>query len=72
MTLPNSGLSLQFATGLHDYYDGCYRFPQCYWVDFLFNVSIGSLNPDIVIPFTFDDYLNGRDGVIDYIVSLHS
>jgi hypothetical protein len=71
MTLPNSGLRLQLATGLHDYHAGCYEFPQCYWLDFFFNVSVGSLNPDIVIPFTFDDYYNGRDAVIDYIVNAH-
>jgi hypothetical protein len=68
LTLPNSQLSMQFATGLHDYEDGCYEFPHGYWLDFLFNVSVGSLAPEITISFAFDDYVLGKDAAINFIL----
>lgn len=68
LTLPNSQLGTQFATGLHDYDDGCYEFPNCYWLDFLFNVSVGSLAPEMIIPFTFEDYVLGKDAAINFIL----
>jgi hypothetical protein len=71
LTLPNSQLNLQFATGLHDYADGCYEFPNCYWLDFFLNVSVGSLSPEITIPFTFEDYIMGEDPVINFIREKH-
>jgi hypothetical protein len=71
MVLPNSQLGLQLATGLHDYHDGCYQFPECYWLDFFVNVSVGSLSPEITIPFTFEDYVRGEDAAINYILEKH-
>jgi hypothetical protein len=68
LVLPNSQLGMQLATGLHDYYDGCYEFPNCYWLDFFFNVSVGSLSPEITIPFTFEDYVRGEDAAINFIL----
>lgn len=71
LTLPNSQLDLQLATGLHDYADGCYEFPNCYWLDFFVNVSVGSLSPEIVVPFTFEDYVFGEDAAINFILDTH-
>ncbi len=71
LTLPNSQLTMQFATGLHDYKDGCSEFPNCYWLDFFYNVSVGSLSPEFTIPFTFDDYVAGQDAAINYILETH-
>ena len=71
LTLPNSQLTMQFATGLHDYADGCYEFPNCYWLDFFHNVSVGSLSPEITIPFTFDEYVSGQDAAINFILETH-
>jgi len=68
LTLPNSQLTMQFATGLHDYKNGCFEFPTCYWLDFFFNVSVGSLSPEITIPFTFEDYVMGQDAAINFIL----
>jgi hypothetical protein len=62
---------MQFATGLHDYAGGCYEFPNCYWLDFFHNVSVGSLSPEITIPFTFDDYVSGQDAAINFILETH-
>lgn len=72
LTLPNSQLDLQLATGLHDYQNGCHQFPECYWLDFFMNVSVGSLSPDITIPFTFEAYVMGQDAAMNHILEAHS
>lgn len=71
LTLPNSQLDMQLATGLHDYQNGCHRFPECYWLDFFMNVSAGSLSPDVVIPATFTDYVSGKDAAMHAILERH-
>lgn len=50
----------------------CYEFPNCYWLDFFFNVSVGALSPEINIPFTFKDYISGQDATINFIIETHS
>ena len=67
MGLPNSRLGMSLATGLHDYANGCYEFPNCYWLDFFYNVAVGSLSPDVYIPYTFEDYLQGKDAAVEYV-----
>lgn len=72
LTLPNSQLDMQLATGLHDYKNGCHQFPDCYWLDFFMNVSVGSLSPEITIPFTFEAYVMGQDAAMNHILEAHS
>lgn len=72
LTLPNSQLDMQLATGLHDYEHGCHQFPECYWLDFFMNVSVGSLSPDSTIPFTFEAYVMGQDAAMNHILEAHS
>lgn len=68
LILPNSQLELQLATGLHDYANGCHAFPECYWLDFIYNVAVGDLSPEVSIPFTFEDYVKGRDSAIEFVI----
>jgi hypothetical protein len=63
--LPNSGLSLGFATGLHDYSGSCFGEPGCFWTFFLHPVSVESLDPDIRVNYTIADYLALRDPALD-------
>jgi len=72
LTLPNSQLHMQLATGLHDYQNGCHQFPECYWLDFFMNVTVGSLSPEIAIPFTFEAYATGHDAAMNHILEAHS
>jgi hypothetical protein len=65
--LPNSGIGMTFATGLHDVADGCWE-RACYWSDFFYNVAAGSLDPDIVVDPTFAEYAAGRDMVLETIL----
>ena len=68
MMLPNSKLRMTLATGLHDYENGCYDISRCFWPDFFKNVAVGSLSPDITIPFAFQDYVAGEDAAMTYIL----
>jgi hypothetical protein len=65
MTLPNSKLDVGFATGLHDYTHPCWRERGCFWTMFFFPMHLTTLDPDIRVPYTFDDYLALRDPVLD-------
>jgi hypothetical protein len=70
MTLPNSGLNMTLATGLHDYAGGCWTLPNCYWLDFFNNVAIGSLDPDVEVAFSFADYAAGVDAVMEVVYEM--
>jgi hypothetical protein len=66
MTLPNSGIMLHYATGLHDYTKSCRGEPGCYWLMYFYPMHVKTLAPDVAIPYTFADYLALRDPVLDY------
>jgi hypothetical protein len=61
LNLPHSGLSIGFATGLHDYSKSCFGEPGCFWTMYLFPMHVGSLDPDIRLPYNFGDYVGLRD-----------
>ena len=61
LTLPHSGLVIRFATGLHDYSRSCFGEPGCFWTMYFFPMRVQSLDPDIRVPYTFDDYVSLRD-----------
>ncbi|HEX8783841.1 MAG TPA: hypothetical protein VF764_10750, partial [Steroidobacteraceae bacterium] len=61
LTLPNSGIILHFATGLHDYTRSCLGEPGCYWIMRLFPMQVRTLAPDVTVPYTFADYCALRD-----------
>lgn len=68
VSLPNnSKIQWTYSAAKHDLENGC-NSPECYWWYFEnSNPSIGELRPDIYIPFTFYDYINGRDAILDKI-----
>jgi hypothetical protein len=61
LTLPNSGLVIRFATGLHDYSQSCFGERSCFWVMYFYPMHVQSLAPDILVPYNFDDYVGLRD-----------
>ena len=63
-TLPNSKLMLQFATGLHDYARPCWHESGCFWVLWFFPTGVANLDPDVRVPYTFDDYVHLRDPLL--------
>jgi hypothetical protein len=65
MQLPNSGLLIGFATGLHDYSKSCFGEHGCFWTMYLYPMHVESLGPDIRLPYNFDDYVGLRDPVLE-------
>jgi hypothetical protein len=70
MTLPNSKLDIGFATGLHDYTHPCWRERGCFWTMFFFPMRLATLEPDIPVRYTFDDYVALRDPMLDRALTL--
>lgn len=65
MKLPNSGLVMGFATGLHDYSKSCFGERGCFWTMYLYPMHVQSLGPDIRSPYNFDDYVSLRDPALE-------
>lgn len=65
LKLPNSGLAIGFATGLHDYSKSCFGDHGCFWTMYLYPMHVQSLDPDIPLPYNFDDYVGLRDPVLE-------
>lgn len=63
--LPNARLALRYSTGLHDYSRPCRGEPGCFWVLHFFPMQVASLEPDLRVDYTFDDYLALRDPVLE-------
>lgn len=68
MTLPNSQIHVNYATGMHDYMHPCWGQSGCFWPTFFFPTHVKSLAPDVMIPYTFADYRALRDPVMDYLL----
>lgn len=70
-TLPHSGFGISFATGYHDWVNGCMgRHPFCYDGNEGWENPIESLDPEVLVPLTFDDYVKGHDPVLA-VVNAH-
>jgi hypothetical protein len=69
LTLPNSEIGMSYATGLHDYLHGCHWFGPCYWVDWLFPISVPTLDPNLAAPLTFASVAAGRDPAMEAIAT---
>ena len=69
LTLPNSKLVLRYSTGLHDYSRSCRGEPGCFWVLYFFPMQVASLEPDLRVDYTFDDYLALRDPVLERVLA---
>ncbi|HEX9158919.1 MAG TPA: hypothetical protein VF835_01725, partial [Rhizomicrobium sp.] len=69
-SLPNSGFSLSFETGKHDYAHPCDDWRNCYWVNWFYPVRVKTLAPDIAVPARFSDWYEGRDPAFETAVAL--
>lgn len=65
LPLPNSGIQVQYASGYHDWANGCGGHPECFWGSAAFAKPEVSLEPEIKVSMTFDDYVSGRDTVLE-------
>lgn len=65
--LPNSGYSINYATGYHDWEAGCKGEPYCYTMNEMHEVPAGILAPEIALPQDFENYRRGEDVVMNWI-----
>jgi len=63
MVLPNSRIHVHTATAYHDWAHGC-RSMKCYWPNFWYDVAVGTIDPDVRVPWDFADYRRGVDPVL--------
>ena len=68
-TLPNSGIGMSYATGLHDYRHGCRWFGPCYWVNWIYPITVPTLDPEISAPLSFAMIVAGIDPAMEAIAS---
>jgi hypothetical protein len=68
LRLPNSGIQIGYATAMHDSVHECYDPTRCYWLDFVYGVPTGTLEPDRRITWSFTDYAKGQDTVLNAVL----
>ncbi|MEO1661810.1 MAG: hypothetical protein AAFR51_12530 [Pseudomonadota bacterium] len=67
--LPNSGYYINYATGYHDWENGCKGEPYCFTMNEMFEVPAGSLAPEVSLPQDFASYARGEDVVMEWIAA---
>ena len=65
--LPNSGYHINYATGYHDWENGCKGVRYCYTMNEIHEAPAGLLSPDIMLPQDFDNYRRGEDVVMNWV-----
>lgn len=65
--LPNSGIQVFYATGYHDWANGCGDHEYCFTLNRIHGVAAGSLQPTVLLERSFADYASGQDGVMNWI-----
>ena len=68
--LPNSKIRAGYATGLHDYSKPCWGESGCFWVTFFFPMHVRSFEPDVRVPYAFNNYLSLRDPLLETALTL--
>jgi hypothetical protein len=68
--LPNDALCVAYETGKHDYQHACTDWDVCFWLNYLFQFRVNSLDPDEVIPLSFKDWREGVDPVLNRAIAL--
>ena len=77
LCLPNSKACAQFTRGLHDYTRSCAGEAGCYYTVLardvpqlgLIPLAVNSLTPDVPVPFTFADYVAGKDLAMEAVAA---
>jgi len=59
--LPNLKVCVYYQTGKHDYGHACNDWHECFWLNWFYPVRLKSLQPDIIVPLTFEDWNASRD-----------
>jgi hypothetical protein len=65
LTLPNSKLTAHYANAFHSYSKREYPDRQPYLLD----LDVDSIMPDVVVEPSWDDYIRGKDPVLDIVAA---
>jgi hypothetical protein len=70
ITLPNSHLIATYATGYHDWERGCSlsQLFICAPENLYLGVAAGKLTPDVQMHWSFADYVNGEDTLLNAVL----
>ncbi len=68
LELPNSHISVSFATAYEDWSNGCDDISRCFWLNVVYGRKHVSLRPEIHVTTSFKDYRVGRDQVLEAAV----
>lgn len=68
--LPHSKIDVHYSDGLHDWNNGCEDLNRCHWPVVAFGLKVSSLEPQIRIDPTFEEYASGHDPVLERALSL--
>jgi hypothetical protein len=65
--LPRSRYRIGHSLQMHDVGQGCPILETCYVAGRgRLDIAVGSLEPDVEVPWTYADYVSGRDTVLDF------
>lgn len=67
--LPNSEIRIADASAEHDWQDDSFTFGKTFWVNSFYGVAAKDLHVDKEIKLSFEDYLNGKDPILDWILA---
>lgn len=72
IVLPNSGLRVAYATGYHDWENGCSlsQLLRCYLPNYFLGVAAGNLKPTLPVAWSFADYREGKDTALEAIMEV--
>lgn len=66
--LPNSGIEIQDAKYEHDWQNK-FTIGKTFWLNAIYGVPARNLDVDKEIQLSFEDYLNGKDAILEWILN---
>ena len=66
---PSSNLPIHYTDGYHDWAHGCSDWVKCYWPAIFHGVAVGSIDPDIKVEPTYQQYASGKDVALEAILA---
>lgn len=66
---PNFGIEIQDSKYQHDWKDDNFTLGKTFWVNKFYGVAAKDLKVDKKIPFRYEDYQNGNDPILDWIIN---
>lgn len=70
LVLPNSGIEINYSTGMHDLQNKCDDWGKCFWGAIFEDTKLTSANPQIFVQQTFAKFAESRDPILEAITAL--